>query len=144
MPTVKLAHDPTGLPKLAKTTSWMVFFGGQVKIPRVLWSSAMSLIWPPSLSHVFICAGLCSEMNTQMSSLLTVWMSMPSGLPSSSSNTTNRLFLDFKNDRGIWYLKGKLISSRVKVHCRPTKEWVVQQRRTSIHSLGRDSASSSI
>jgi hypothetical protein len=59
-----------------------------------------------------------------MSSLLTVWMRMPSGLPISSSNTTNRLFLDFKNGRGIWYLKENIISSRVGIQCRPRMECV--------------------
>lgn len=106
VPTVKLPHMPPGLPKLAKTTSWIVFSAGHDNVPRVLWSSAMSLILSPSVSHVLICAGLCSESTKQMSSLVTVWTRMPSGLPNSSSNTTKRLSLDFKKGRGTWYLKG--------------------------------------
>jgi hypothetical protein len=70
-------------------------------------------------------------------------MRMPSGLPISSSNTTKRLFLDFKNGRGIWYLKENIISSRVQIHCRPRVECVFQQRWTFLQCLGRYSGNSS-
>lgn len=97
LPIVWLLQSPNILPKLANKILEIFLLRGQ-------WSSILGLL-PCCFMYESTKGGLVEDIWPQTFVIETLSIDMPIGFPLSSSNTTTKLSLGFKNDLGMWYLR---------------------------------------
>lgn len=114
LPSLKLPHSPSGVPKLANLTD-EIFWPG----PQDRWAFGLRglFTFPEDCICQFIRVGCHSLIltHTLSTSLLTRWI--PFGSPPHSSNTTNRFPVGFNQERGTWYLIKQMIKEHLVYPC---------------------------